>query len=197
MVDALLHGTPAPDLPLLVVALEIEAEHLHVHDLPILVTGLGKVNATLAVAEVVSRVRPSVVVNLGTAGSLREDLEGTREVTLVTQHDLNNEGILDLTGVWPGPDVRLRPPTAGGDVVLVTGDTFVTDPVRAAALGLTASLVDMEGYGVARAAHRFGVPARIIKTVSDRANRSAFTSWQSTIVECSEALGLWVAENLV
>lgn len=197
MVDVQLHGTLGPDVPLLVVALEIEAQHLHVHDLPILVTGLGKVNAALAVAEVVGRVRPSVVVNLGTAGALREHMEGTNEVTLVAQHDLNNDGILELTGVWPGPDVRVRPPTPDGDVVLTTGDTFVTDPVRAAALSLTASLVDMEGYAVARAAHHFDVPARIVKTVSDRANNSAFTSWQSTIVECSEALGLWVADNLL
>jgi adenosylhomocysteine nucleosidase len=44
----ILHGDIQPDLPLLVVALEEEAVHLHVHELPILVTGVGKVNAAIA-----------------------------------------------------------------------------------------------------------------------------------------------------
>lgn len=196
MTTARLHGNPLPGRPLLVVALEIEAEHLHVHDHPILVTGLGKVNAAVGVAEALARVRPSLVINLGTAGALRGHMEGTHEVTLVKQHDLNNESILALTGVWPGTDIRVQPAPLPGDIVLTTGDDFVSDPVKAAALGLSAHLVDMEGYAVARAAQSFDVPVRVVKTVSDRADTGAVRSWQSTMIQCSEALGLWVAENL-
>ena len=52
-----LHRTISPDLPLLVVALEEEATHLHVSELPVLVTGVGKVNAAIAVTSSSPRPR--------------------------------------------------------------------------------------------------------------------------------------------
>ena len=63
-----LHRTISPDLPLLVVALEEEAAHLHVSELPVLVTGAGKVNAAVSVATILGQYSPSHLVNLGTAG---------------------------------------------------------------------------------------------------------------------------------
>ncbi|MDP2012677.1 MAG: nucleoside phosphorylase, partial [Actinomycetota bacterium] len=67
-----LHRTISSDRPLLVVALEEEAAHLHVSELPILVTGAGKVNAAVAVATILGQSSPSEVINLGTAGALAE-----------------------------------------------------------------------------------------------------------------------------
>ncbi|MSV75345.1 MAG: nucleoside phosphorylase, partial [Actinobacteria bacterium] len=66
-----LHRSISPDRPLLVVALEEEARHLHPLGLPILVTGAGKVNAAVAVATTIGEQRPSSLINLGTAGALR------------------------------------------------------------------------------------------------------------------------------
>ena len=43
-----LYRSISSDLPLLVVALEEEATHLHGSELPVLVTGAGKVNAAVA-----------------------------------------------------------------------------------------------------------------------------------------------------
>jgi hypothetical protein len=67
-----LHRTISPDLPLLVVALEVEAAHLHVSELPILVTGAGKVNAAIAVTTTLASASPARVVNL--AARVREHL---------------------------------------------------------------------------------------------------------------------------
>ena len=83
-----LHQTISLDRPLLVVALEEEAQHLHVSDLPVLVTGVGKVCAAAALASVLARQRPSRVINLGTAGGLREGIRGTQVVGRVEQYDL-------------------------------------------------------------------------------------------------------------
>ena len=47
-----LYRSISSDLPLLVVALEEEATHLHGSELPVLVTGAGKVNAAVAVATI-------------------------------------------------------------------------------------------------------------------------------------------------
>ena len=68
------------DLPLLVVALEEEAQHLHISELPVLVTGVGKVCAASALSAVLARHRPSRLVNLGTAGALRDNLHETQVI---------------------------------------------------------------------------------------------------------------------
>jgi adenosylhomocysteine nucleosidase len=187
-----LHRTISPDRPLLVVALEEEATHLHVHDLPVLVTGAGKVNAAIAVSTVLGEVSPAVVVNLGTAGALRDGLTGTHEVARILQHDLADDDLYALAGLHFGPPVEL----AGDGPTLATGDVFVSDPATRARLAERAHLVDMEGYAVARAALAAGVPVRVVKEVSDSAGEDAGRTWRETVGACAERLGDWVHRSL-
>ncbi len=112
-----LHRTISEDRPLLVVALEEEAAHLHVTELPLLVTGVGKVNAAISVATILAEFTPSEVVNLGTAGALREGLLGTHVVSQVIQHDLDDEAIFALSGLHFGERLDL----GGPGVTLATG----------------------------------------------------------------------------
>ena len=101
-----LHGAIALDRPLLVVALEEEAQHLHVSELPILVTGVGKICAAAALSSVLARQRPSRLVNLGTAGALRGGLSGTHVIGRVIQHDFDDEVIFALAGKHFGAPIR-------------------------------------------------------------------------------------------
>ncbi|MBB0970292.1 nucleoside phosphorylase, partial [Dietzia aerolata] len=78
-------GTVDPSHPLVVVALEQEARHF-VTDFPVLVTGVGKVRAALAVAYALGGTRPRELVNVGTAGGLHPGMEGTHEIATVFQH---------------------------------------------------------------------------------------------------------------
>jgi adenosylhomocysteine nucleosidase len=58
-------------------------------DLPLLLTGMGKVNAAVALASVLARgPHPSLVINLGTAGALRPEWGGTHVIGKVIQHEL-------------------------------------------------------------------------------------------------------------
>ncbi|MFE4718997.1 nucleoside phosphorylase, partial [Streptomyces sp. NPDC056728] len=76
--------------PLLVLAVKEEAQFLDT-DLPVLLTGMGKVNAATALATVLARgPHPSGIVNLGTAGALRPGWTGTHVIGSVIQHDLDN-----------------------------------------------------------------------------------------------------------
>lgn len=177
---------------MLVVALEEEATHLHVGDLPVLVTGIGKVNAAVAVALTLAEATPSRVVNLGTAGALSDDLAGTYVIGTVVQHDLDDDALFDLTGLRFGEPLRL---TDDGPT-LATGDVFVADTSTREALARRADLVDMEGYAVARAALAAGVPVTVVKQVSDRAGEQAARSWRESVDECAEALGRWVRSEL-
>jgi adenosylhomocysteine nucleosidase len=187
-----LHRTISADLPLLVVALEEEATHLHVSELPVLVTGIGKVNAAIAVSSTLAEFSPSRVVNLGTAGALRDGLSGTHVIGSVLQHDLDDESLFGLTGLRFSEPVHL-----GDGPTLATGDIFVNDDSVRTRLAAQADLVDMEGYAVARASVQAGVPVTLVKQVSDNADGSAGRSWRQTVDDCAEVLGAWVHAHLL
>ncbi|MFB7379646.1 nucleosidase [Kitasatospora purpeofusca] len=183
-------GTISADRPLLVVAVREEAAHLG-DRLPVLLTGIGKVNAAAALATVLAGGQhPSEVVNLGTAGALRPGWEGIHTVTQVIQHDLDTPALYALTGrTYGAPLVVGR----GGDgPVLATGDLFVSDPAARDRLAEHADLVDMEGYAVAAVAHRAGLPVRLVKHVSDEAGDGAAHSWQESVDDCARHLADWL-----
>ncbi|MGW7310592.1 nucleosidase [Streptomyces sp. NPDC054835] len=187
-----LSGEITAGRPLLVLAVKEEAQYLDT-DLPILLTGMGKVNAATALSSVLARgPRPSAVVNLGTAGALRPGWSGTHVVGTVIQHDLDGELLATLTGETYGAPLTLP---AGGDVVLATGDTFVSDEAARMRLAARAALVDMEGYALATAAGLAGVPLRLVKHVSDEAGEGAARSWRESVADCARALADWAAAN--
>ncbi|MEV4557462.1 nucleosidase [Kitasatospora sp. NPDC049285] len=185
-------GTVAPDRPLLVLALPEEAAHLDL-GLPVLLTGMGKVNAAAALATVLGRgERPAEVVNLGTAGTLRPGLAGTHEIGRVLQHDLDAELLEGLVGrPMDGPiDLAADGPT------LATGDLFVSAEEARARLARTADLVDMEGYAIATVARRAGLPVRLVKHVSDEAGEDAHRSWRESVDDCARLLADWARDHL-
>ncbi|WP_345707653.1 hypothetical protein [Kitasatospora paranensis] len=106
-------GTVSPDRPLLVVAVREEAAHLD-RRLPVLLTGMGKINAAAGLATVLAQgVRPSEVVNLGTAGALRPGLAGTtHRIAKVIQHDIDTPVLRELTGRSYGDAIDLGEGTA-------------------------------------------------------------------------------------
>lgn len=187
-----LHRTISPDLPLLVVALEEEATHLHISELPVLVCGVGKVNAAIAVTSILAEHSPTRVVNLGTAGALHDGMSGTHVIGTVLEHDLDDDAIFGLAGLHFSEPIGL-----GDGPRLATGDMFVNDPATRTRLAQQADLVDMEGYAIAKAAVAAGVPVTLVKQVSDNADGSAGRSWTETIDDCAEHLGAWARTHLL
>ncbi|WP_405780119.1 nucleosidase [Streptomyces sp. NBC_01378] len=186
-------GEIAAGRPLLVLAVKEEAQFLDT-DLPVLLTGMGKVNAATALATVLARgPHPSGIVNLGTAGALRPGWAGTHVIGSVIQHDLDNAVLASLTGEIYGAPIDL--PEDGGPV-LATGDSFISDEAARARLAALAPLVDMEGYALASAAQQAGVPLRIVKHVSDEAGDGAARTWRETVAGCARVLADWTARNV-
>jgi adenosylhomocysteine nucleosidase len=188
-----LTGTVTPDRPLLVLAVAEEAAHLG-DDLPVLITGMGKVNAAAALAGVLAcGPLPAEVVNLGTAGALRPGLDGrTHLIGTVLQHDLDTAVLHLLTGHSSGGPLEL----AAEGPALATGDLFVSDPAARDRLAERADLVDMEGYALASVARRYGVPIRLVKHVSDEAGDGAAKVWRESVDGCAKLLARWVVEHL-
>ena len=185
-----LRGRIASDLPLLVVALPEEAVALDSR-LPVLVTGPGKVRAANAVAAVLAAGLPASVVNIGTAGGLRDGLSGIHEIGTVMQHDFDDAGVFAMLGTRYGAPIEL-----GAGPVLATGDQFVAGGAKRDALALRADLCDMEGYAVALAAQTAGAQVRIVKVVSDSADESAGITWQQSLASHARTLAAWVRDNI-
>ncbi|HAQ59361.1 MAG TPA: nucleoside phosphorylase [Microbacterium sp.] len=151
-----------------------------------LVTGPGKLPAAVGLTRVLAARSYTEIVVVGTAGAVDPAVEAdVHEIGAVLQHDVS-----DLDGVV-GQHVSLPARIALADEghTIATGDIFVDDAdavVRINALG--AALVDMESYAYAYVAGEFGVPLRIIKAVSDRAQDGASQLWDEVVATCSAAL---------
>lgn len=176
---------------LVVAATAAEAAHVPA-DLPLVITGVGKTAAAVRTTHVLAGyddLAGLTVVNIGTAGALRDDVSGLHEPAVVINHDINADAIRSL-----GHDPEERLEVGGGPVVLASGDVFVTDPEVRERLATMAHLVDMEGYAVAWAARTFGVPVRLVKHVSDNADHTAF-DWPALVERSARELGAWLAAN--
>ncbi len=173
---------------LVVVAVRQEAAYLAGVD--VLLTGIGKVAAAVAVAGAIAERRPTRVLNVGTAGALRAGLDGVHRIGRVIEHDVDHAALGALIGEPLSGEVVLDP---AAPMVLATGDAFVQGGAVRAALAQRADLVDMEGFAVARACTAAGVPCEIVKVVSDDASEEAGASWLDGI----DALARMIADVVV
>ena len=161
-------------------------------DLALVITGMGKTAAAAATARALAAyddVAGLTVLNIGSAGALRPGLSGIHEPGVVLNHDLSADLVRAL-----GHDPQERLDVGESEVVLATGDVFVSDPAVRDGLAERAHLVDMEGYAVAYAAREAGVPVRLVKHVSDSADEGAM-DWPTLVEVSAVALGEWLREN--
>ena len=177
--------------PLVVVAVRQEAAHLTGVD--VLLTGIGKVAAAASVARAVAERRPSRVLNVGTAGALRDGVEGIHRIGRVIEHDVDHAALSALIGE-PVPDEVLLDPDL--PMVLATGDAFISDAVARSRLAERAHLVDMEGYAVAVACAAAGVPCELVKVVSDTADETAGHTWLEQVDVLARVIADVVSQEL-
>jgi len=174
---------------LVVIAVAEEARYLPA-EFAWTLTGIGKSAAAIATTRAVLEQRPSLVVNAGTAGALRDGLVGLQEIGTVVNHDMNADAIRAL-----GLDPRERITLSDSELVLASGDVFVNDPAIKARLAVDHHLVDMEGYAVALACEELGVPLRMVKHVSDTADESA-NDWLTAVDRSAHELASWLSTNV-
>lgn len=179
-------------MKLLVAALESELQAFPA-ELPgfdRLVTGPGKLMAAFGLTRALdardAAGQYDEIVVVGTAGAISEDVEsGIYDVASAIQHDVQ-----DLDGVV-GQHVSLpaRMETGRDGVTIATGDIFVDDVDAVARIGsLGGVLVDMETFAFVWVAQQFGVPIRVLRVVSDRAQDGATQVWDDVVAACSAQL---------
>jgi len=173
-------------------------------------SGFGKADAAMAATLLLDHFSPSAVFFTGTAGAVDAELNPGDVVigTEVGYHDLGDvltdsfvrsptrspiSGQQDPLFFPAGPDLlaaaRRVAPTMKQPIregIIVTGDAFVASPARRTELRkLNASAVEMEGAAVAQVCARFGVPAIVIRSITDRADGTAAQSYSQFVETAS------------
>ena len=153
-----------------------------------LVTGPGKLQATYALTRALDAREYDEVLVVGTAGAIVDDT-GVFEVAAAIQHDVSDiDGIAGQHVSLP-PRVEIDGAGVSVGVTIATGDHFVDDADTVTEIRrLGASLVDMETYAYIWVAQQYGVPIRVLKAVSDRAQDDAITDWRAAVTACSAQL---------
>lgn len=173
--------------PLFVFALESEATNQFT-DLEPLYVGVGKINAAYHLTKRIAVDKPSVIVNLGSAGSNTFAKGSVVCCTGFVQRDMDASMIGCEKYVTPfsdEPSILNYGILADGfsEGVCGTGDSFETSHSET-----IYSVVDMEAYSLACIAQKEGIPFLCLKYISDGADDNAADDWPQTIKLAAEAL---------
>lgn len=177
------------------------------HEIILLKSGIGKVNAALATTIAIERFQPEVLINTGSAGGLNPNLSVGDIVisTEVRYHDVDatvfgyeygqvpqmppafiaDEKLVDLA-------FRCAQEISGVQTVkglIATGDSFMSDPRRVARVGENfhnVEAVEMEGAAIAQVAFQYGLPFVIIRSLSDIAGKDSAASFEEFLQQAAK-----------
>lgn len=160
-----------------------EKENIQVH-----YCGIGKVNAAFKTTELILKVRPQLVLNLGTAGSHKFPAHTLVECKGFVQRDmdvsplgfpLGQTPVDDIPGLIESP-LRLKNLPSG---VCGTADVFEVGPPK-----LHCDLVDMEAYAMAKVSKRLNTPFMSVKYITDGSDDQAHKDWSANLPPASMRL---------
>jgi adenosylhomocysteine nucleosidase len=183
------------DLPatLVVFALEVESQGLFAaRGIPVLYTGIGKINAAMALTRTLARYRHGglpfpQVLNLGTAGSRHFARGALVECHHFVQRDMDVRALGFAAGHTPFDETpaRLEFPRTFTHLpagLCGSGDSFETGEPR-----LYCEVVDMEAYALAKVCRIEGAPFACAKYITDGADDTAATDWQESVAHAAAA----------
>ena len=174
-------------------ALEVESQGMFERaGIPVLYTGLGKVNAALSLMRALQAYRHAgqelpLVLNFGTAGSHSLKTGSLVGCHRFVQRDMDVSGIGYPLGVTPFEDIpaQLEFPVLFGELpqaLCGSGDSFQTGVAK-----LHCEVIDMEAYALAKACLLEGARFGCAKYVTDGADSAAADDWQRNLPAAAAA----------
>ena len=159
-----------------------------------LITGIGKINAAMKLAEYLSNHPDTVqqVINLGSAGGVGLPKGECYLVNQTVQFDMDVSplGFARFETPFDTLDDKV---TVGSEALshlgLSQAPCFTSDRfVAGEALPPAPALVDMEAYALAKTCAYFDVPFTAIKYITDQADAQASDDWGNQLETCGQAL---------
>lgn len=155
----------------------------------VLFTGIGKVNATYELTKAIQKKRPSVIINLGSAGSSCFQKGEVICCTKFIQRDMDVRGL--GFALYETPLSNLPPILEYGllmdnlkEGICGTGDNFEMEHCSDAY-----NVVDMEAYALAMIAMKENIPFLSLKYISDGADDNAAEDWTVQVHKAAIAYG--------
>jgi adenosylhomocysteine nucleosidase len=182
------------ELPAIIVVIALRVESSGVFEaagVPVLYSGVGKVNAAIALTKELSRYAQQgeempLVVNFGSAGS-RCFAPGTLVACQeFVQRDMDVSGLGFALGVTPydeAPSSLLFDPvfTDLPAAVCGSGDSFATADIE-----VDCAVIDMEAYALAKVCWHENAAFGCVKYVTDGADHAAADDWQRNVHVAAE-----------
>jgi 5'-methylthioadenosine/S-adenosylhomocysteine nucleosidase len=184
----------------------------------LVLSGVGKVQAAAATADVLARRRPSIVLNVGVAGGLAPEL-GIGDLVVadaVVQHDVDLAAFGHPPGVLPEVDTRIpvdrtvvdgllaaaravAPHVRAVAGLVATGDQFISDESQKARLHgrFGALAVEMEAAAIGFVARARGVPFGVLRSLSDAADGKAARDFDAFVHDASRTAAQVVTRFLL
>ena len=155
-------------------------------DLPVIFSGVGKLNASQATVEAIRVYEPNLVINLGTAGALTKTPGELLEISEVFQRDMDARP-LSPRGTTPFQEGPSSFKSNFGEFKCGTGDSFVTE-VDPWFLEEGIEVIDMELYAIAFVCHRYAIKWRSVKYITDKVGADSGDDWVEHLKLASNAL---------
>ena len=157
---------------------EIRSDILPSH-VPLIYTGIGKINAAVATLEAIQKFSPDLIINFGTVGKINKKLHGLIPISKVMQRDMCAEPLAPR-GQVPFSEKPNEFFSIADGYVCGTGDSFVTsadDWLHRHGI----DVVDMELFAIAAVAHQKKIEWMSYKYISDDANESSGEEWSKQV----------------
>jgi adenosylhomocysteine nucleosidase len=140
-------------------------------------TGVGKINATHAITQLILKHKPEEIVNFGSVGSLNKEIKGLIEVTKFYQRDMDVRGLMNLKlGETPFDSIH-EIITNDAGYSCGTGDSFVNKKID-----MEVDVVDMEAYAIAKVCKLENIEFKCFKYISDNADQNASNDWNTNLI---------------
>lgn len=172
------------------------------HDVVVVVSGIGKVNAAICTQILVDIFDVNMVMNVGVAGGVKETINPGDIViaSSLVHHDMDCSVFGDKIGQVPrmsvydfkcdeklvktAQNIALKDSSHKSVVgIIATGDQFIADNKKVKWLEETfdASAVEMEGASIAHVAYQNNIPFIVIRSISDNANTGASIDFEKFV----------------
>lgn len=150
-------------------------------------TGIGKVKSAFYLTEAINRAQPDLVVNMGTAGTVRHQVGDVFVCRCFVDRDMQK---LSALGVECKIDSSELLAQRGycldwqGEGVCNTGDSFLTE-----LSDVSGDVVDMEAYAQALVCRAKNVPFIAVKYVTDVIGQNSVKHWEDKLADARRGLG--------
>lgn len=166
---------------------EINIEGYHI--VPV-ITGITKAYASASLAKAIVDYQPTLILNIGTAGTIRHSVGDIILSTHFIDRDIKLQNFESVNGEIKTQCIfaskwhsMIKGKCVKGDFIVNTGDYFVTEDDH-----IVGDVVDMEGFANALVAKKLGIDFLAIKYVTDVIGQNSMQIWEDRLSEARQGL---------